>query len=209
MTSLFTGSTHVADQQLLTIISNIKPYKSYIGTGGSAVICAIVACKLKQEDIKLLLTGLRTVANEYGWDTRNVRDILNNEGLPRGNIHQLRIVLKQAFGDIKLKDVPLGVVVYNMTKRKVELMRDIDLRVVDALVMAVSMPGFYYPTHYKGDQYIDVTPINRFPVDVVPTDEVLYSIYIRSCSNGFLEEILTGASKPWQDITPDYFIDPN
>lgn len=209
MKNLFMGSSHIADQQLYRAISTItNDYDYYIGSGGSAIIAAIKASKMEMNESKLLLTSLSIMSSGYGWNDATVKNVLN-EGIPLSNISGVQAALKIAFGNKKLRDLPLGVVVYNMTSRKVELLRNNDIPVVDALTMAISMPGYYYPTYYKGHQYIDVTPINRYPIDVIPPEEEVYGIYVRSMSTSFLEEILSASTKPWQDIVPDLVIDIN
>lgn len=209
MKNLFMGTSQIADQQLYHIVSTMTTnYDCYIGSGGSAIIAAIKACKMGINESKLLLTSLSIMTSGYGWNDTTIKNVLN-EGIPSSNISSVQAAFKLAFGDKTLRDVPLGVVVYNMTTRKVELFRNSDISIVDALTIAISMPGFYYPTFFKGNQYIDVTPINRYPIDVIPSDEEVYGIYIRSMSTSFLEEIISASTKPWQDIIPDLVIDIN
>lgn len=203
------GCSHIADQQLYRKISTMTTeYNYYIGSGGSSIIAAIKASNMGLNESKILLSSLSIICSGYGWNDATVKNVLN-EGIPINNISGVQAALKIAFGNKTLRDIPLGVVVYNMNTRKVELLRNSDLLVVEALTMAISMPGYYYPTYYKGHQYIDVTPINRYPIDVIPVEEEVHGIYIRSMSTSFLEEIISASTKPWQDIIPDFVIDIN
>jgi predicted acylesterase/phospholipase RssA len=207
MKTLFLGATNMVNKHLFTIVNTLKnDFDSYIGVGGSSVIASIKACKISEEDVQLLFSNLRIFSQNYEWDDNTVRNVLDSK-LPLGNISALKIILERFFGKKNLKECPLGVVVYNMTTRSVEILRNIDLTVVDAIILSVSLPGFLYPTYFLGNQYIDITPINRFPIDIIPSEEEVYSIYVRSVSHTFMEEILTSASKPWQDIEPDQVID--
>lgn len=206
MKTLFLGSTGIMNEHLFTIVNTLNDFDSYIGCGGSSIIAAIKACKIPDEDVKLLFSNLRIISFEYKWNENTLKKIINSE-FPSGKINTIKIILGRFFGKTNLKNVPLGVVVYNMTNRSVEMLRNCDLSVVDAIILSISLPGFLYPTYYNEKQYIDITPINRFPLDIISSEENVYSIYIRSSSQTYLEEILTASSKPWQEIEPNQVID--
>jgi predicted acylesterase/phospholipase RssA len=183
-------------------------FDCFIGVGGSSIVAAACACKFDSNKAKLLFASLYLSTSGYGWNEANMKKVME-EGLPLGNLESLKSILKLAFGEIKLKDVPLAIVAYNMTNRRIEMIRGSDMSVVDAIIISVSMPGYYFPTYYQGSQYIDSTPVNRFPIDIVPIEEEVYSIYIRSVSYTTIEEIISASTKPWQDIVADMVIDPN
>lgn len=204
MKTLFMGSCHLVNQALYTIVDGLKDdYSSYIGVGGSSVIAAVLACKLTKEETRILFSSLRLVANEYGWNEKACLSMFNDV-LPRGNSEPYKQVLKRAFGIKKLSEVPLGVVAYSLSSRRFDLIRGENLTVVEAIIIATSLPGYFYPTYYNRQQYIDATPINRYPIDVIPEEEDVYGIYIQSSSKNFGEEILSAASKPWQQIIPSF-----
>lgn len=207
MKTLFLGASHVTDLNLYAIATGLETsFDSYIGVGGSTIIAALLACKMDPDVSKYLLKSLRLVANEYGWNEKNCNAMLQSP-LPRGNGIIYKKVLGKVFGDRLLSSVPLGVIAYNVTRRRVELLRGKNLTIVEAIMIATSLPGYFYPTYYEKEQYIDCTPVNRFPIDIVPADEDVFSIYVRSSSSTFAEEVLSAASKPWQDIVPSMVID--
>jgi hypothetical protein len=207
MKTLFIGSSKLDNKKLFTIVNGLThQFSGYVGVGGSSIVAAVKAVSMSEDNINLLFTGLRLFSSGYKWDEYSLLNLLNSE-LPTCNIRSYKTLLVTFFGNKKMSEVNLGVVAYNITKRKIELIRNCEMLVVDALLLATSMPSFMFPMSYESDQYIDVTPINRFPLDIMPLEEDVYSIYIRSSSETYVQELLTAASKPWQDIVPDMLVD--
>ena len=135
MKTLFIGSSHISDLDLYAIASDLPAFDSYVGVGGSSIIAAALACKIDKEDVILLLKSLQFITKEYGWNEKNCLALLQNT-IPRGNTMLYQKILKKTFGDLNLVSVPLGVVAYNVTQRKVSLLRGVNLTVVEAIMIA-------------------------------------------------------------------------
>jgi hypothetical protein len=50
------------------------------------------------------------------------------------------------------------------------------MRIIDAVRITTSIPFYFFPAKYNGSLYIDGGITNNYPIDIIPPDEMKYTI---------------------------------
>lgn len=177
--------------------------------GGSSIITAMMAVRIPFEQRLKASLRLLNLCEGYGWNELSVSKLLDIR-LPN-NIYAIEPLLIELFGNKTFTDThtPLALIVYNLTKSHFEVFSTLttpQMLIRKALIIALSMPGYYNRAFYKGDEYIDASVIDRYPVRIFSTPT--RGIYIQSESVSYLDVVLNAINRPTYIQTEDLIIAP-
>lgn len=199
---IFIGAAKPGDLNVLGVTLELwkiieTPSIGLASIGGSSIITAMLAMKIPFEKRFRASLKLLSLCQGYGWNELSVSKLLDIR-LPN-NIYTIEPLLFDLFGDKTFEEtlVPLEVIVYNLTRSRFEIFSTSNtpkMIIRKALIIALSMPGYYNRTFFQGDEYIDASVIDRYPVRLFnnPTK----GIYIQSESVSYLDIVLNAINRP-------------
>lgn len=180
-------------------LNNVGKIDEIISISGSSIMAMLLAMDFSLEERYKVSTFLKTFTQSYGWNEGVIDNLINNPANVNSSVQPIIHMFNTVFGDKRLGDVkiPVGIIVYNLTGTAFEILSSKytpNIKIVTALLMSISMPGYFCGTKYGGDDYIDASIINRYPTEMLDSDTV--GIYFQSESDSYVNLIFNAINRP-------------
>ena len=182
----------------------IRPV-AFSGSSSGAILAAMAACEMTDEQIKAILFGLRREDfwdpdPWYKWAGALVRFFRGCTGYLNGmRFQQLlqRCLPVQFFEQCR---VPVAVVATNLTSLREEIFDRGDL--IKAIAASGAVPGLFRPVSHNGAFFVDGGVVNKAPVKAIlglaEVDEIIVHFIASTTLLSPWAEVLDQRFTPWQ-----------
>lgn len=155
------------------LLENIK---AIIGTSAGSIIATCLCANFTIEEIEQLLIKIN-INKLRKVDSESILNFFNNYGLDDASefIRVFKIILKKKTGngDVTFKELyeltqkKLIITATNLNKMEIEFFDYInspDCKIIDALIMSISIPLLFNPIKYNDQYYVDGGLIDNYPI---------------------------------------------
>ena len=137
------------------------------------------AIKLNMKEFKNI--NFSNLLNEYGLDNgKRITNLLSN--LMKKKRIKKNITFLELYEKTGINLIVTGVCINNMKAEYFSHESHPKMKVINAIRISFSIPGYFTPAKYKKKMYIDGACIDNYPIHLFDNDETI-GIYLYSSSN--------------------------
>jgi hypothetical protein len=209
---LLLGCSPIGDYNMLGSILRLREFNdkrgvTYIGASGTSILAALLAMNTDLNAIFHLYELLEKYTVDFAWDKKNIRRII--DGILSFDEISLRKTLSIYINDATFNDVygrysnNLEVVCYNMNMGHIMTFNkndNPDMKIIDAIILAISLPGKSAISKYKNEIYLDATVVSRYPNQYIKYD---LGIYLSKKYQNYVDAIFNAANEQYDITTKD------